>query len=240
LREAGGEGIEFGWGVAAVAAKAVAAKVGGGDVGSGEVVAFGDAEGGVVAAEDVVGGVGEPAGVAELEGELEGRAGGEGGVGEEGGEPLMVGGEVGWKLDEERTEFAGDASGGDRGDELSEGCAAFAEALEVGDALGGFEAEAEAGRGGVEPAPELGCRGQCAEGVVHLNGGELGGVIVEEGAGGRVGRIEAGLPGGIGPAGGADEEISRGGREGSGGGDYGLSGARQARLDGQPQPTRRG
>jgi len=83
----------------------------------------------------------------------------------------------------------------------------------VGDALRGFEAEAEAGRGGVEPALELGGGGEGAEGVVDFDGGKARGVDGKEGAGGDVGGVEAGLPCGIGPAGCPGEEVARRGRE---------------------------
>ncbi len=58
----------------------------------------------------------------------------------------------------------------------------------------------------------------------------MGGVEVEEAFGGDALGVEAGLPGGIGPAGGSGEEIwgSGGGR--GFGGDLGLNCARQANL----------
>ena len=76
----------------------------------------------------------------------------------------------------------------------------------MGDALWGFEAEAEAGGGCGEPAFEHLCGGQGAEGVVNLDRVELGGVELEEFLCRDVGGIEAGLPCGVGPAGGSGEE----------------------------------
>ena len=70
---------------------------------------------------------------------------------EEGFEAGVVCGEVGWELEEEWAELAGGVRGCDGGDELGEACAALAEALEVGDALRGFEAETEGWRGDGEP-----------------------------------------------------------------------------------------
>ena len=98
-------------------------------------------------------------------------------------------------------------------DELGDVGVAVAEALEVGDALRGFEAEAEGGGGGGEPAFEHFGGGQGAEGVVDLDGVELGGVELEELLGGDVGGVEAGLPGGVGPAGGSGEEVAAALRE---------------------------
>ena len=77
---------------------------------------------------------------------------------------------------------------------------AFAQVLEVGDALRSLEAETEAGWCGVEPALQLGGGGQSAEGVVDLDGGEMRGVKVQKGARGDVLGIKAGLPGEVGPA----------------------------------------
>ena len=67
-------------------------------------------------------------------------------------------------------------------------CIAVAEAFEVGDALRGLEAEAKVRRSSGEPAFEHLCGGQCAEGVVDLDGGELRGVKLEELFGGSAGQ----------------------------------------------------
>jgi hypothetical protein len=77
---------------------------------------------------------------------------------------------------------------------------------------------------------ELGEGGEGAEGVIDLDGGETGGVEMQEGVGGYVRGVEAGLPGGVGPTGGADEEVSRGRREGGGGSGDGFGSARQTGL----------
>ena len=97
-----GEGVELDWGVAAVATEAEA-DVGGSrvDLGGEEIVAFGNAEGGIVLAKYGVNLVGEPGGVAELEGDRWGVRGGEGGRAEELLEADRVGLEVGWQLKEE-------------------------------------------------------------------------------------------------------------------------------------------
>jgi len=167
-------------------------------------------------AEESVGFFGEPAGVAELEGELEGVVA-QGRRGEEIGEAGMIGDEVGRELEEQWAELAGATRGFERGDELSYGVMAIAQALEVGDSLLGLEAETKAGGCGVEPALQLSGSGEGAEGVVDLNRGEARSVDVEEGAGRNVGRVEAGLPGGIGPAGGSGEQITGRRRERRGG-----------------------
>ncbi len=60
---------------------------------------------------------------------------------------MGVGGEVGRELEEEQAELAGLAEGLERVDELGEVGVAVLEAFEVGDALRGFEAEAEVGSG---------------------------------------------------------------------------------------------
>ncbi len=157
--KAGSEFVELGGRVAAIAAQAIRAEVGCGDVGCGEVVGFSDAESYVVDAQESVGFVGEPARVAELEGELEARFGLECAGFEEGGQAGEVGAEVGWKLEEQQAELSGGSCGLEGGDELGDGGVAFAQALEVGDALRGFEAETEAGGRRVEPELELGGRG---------------------------------------------------------------------------------
>ena len=108
-----GEGVRSRRGVASVAAEAEAGVGGGGvDLGGGEVVAFGDAESGVVLAEDGVDVFGEAGLVAELEGD--GGVGREGGSGEEVGEAGGVGFEVGRELEEEQAELAGFADGVER------------------------------------------------------------------------------------------------------------------------------
>ena len=183
---------------------------GGVDFGGGEVVAFGDADGGVVLAEDGVDRFGEPGIVAELEGDGGCSRCPERGCGEEGGEALGVGLEVGWELEEEEAELAGLADGLQRGEELGYVVGAGGEAFEVRDALRRLEAEAEVrGRGG-EPGFEHRRRGQCAEGVVDFDRGELGGVELEELFGGRLRGIEGGLPRWVGPAGGSGEDVGRG------------------------------
>ena len=206
--EALGEGGEFGGGVTGGAAEAEAGVGGGGvDFGGGEVVALGDADGGVVLAEDGVDLFAEPRLVAELEGDGWCSGGAEGGCGEEGGEALGVGFEVGRELEEEEAEFAGLADGFECGDELGYVVGAVGEALEVRDALGRLEAEAEVRRRGGEPGFEHGGRGEGAEGVVDFDRGELGGVELEELFGGRFCGVEGGLPGGVGPAGGSGEDV---------------------------------
>lgn len=82
--EAFGEGGDLRRCVAAVAAEAEAGVGGGGvDLGGSEVVAFGDAEGGVVLAQNGVGLFGEAGLVAELKGYGGSSCGAEGGKGEE-------------------------------------------------------------------------------------------------------------------------------------------------------------
>lgn len=106
----------------------------------------------------------------------------------------------------------------------------------MGDALRSFKAEAEAGWGGGEPVFEHFGGGEGAEGVVDLDGGELGGVVLEEFLLGDGGGVEAWLPGGVGPAGGSGEEIaerSRGRRRGRRGG--GRQRFRYARQFGGPK-----
>ena len=128
---------------------------------------------------------------------------------EEGAEEDGVCGEVRRELEEEQAEFAGFAEGLERVYELGEVGVAVLEALEVGDALRRFEAEAKVGRGLGEPAF---CEFYCwegAEGVVDLDRGQLGGVELEELFGGEFGRVEVGLPGGVGPAGGSGEDLQR-------------------------------
>jgi hypothetical protein len=112
-------------------------------------------------------------------------------------------------LEEEETETAGGADGGERVDELGDVGLGVAEALEMGDALRGFEAESEVSGRRAKPGFEGFGGGECTEGVVDLDGVELGCVELEEFFGGDVGGIEAGLPGGIGPAGGSYEEVGR-------------------------------
>jgi len=130
------------------------------------------------------------------------------GCGEEVAKAGVVGGEVWRKLEEQGAEFAGVAGRGECGDEFGYGFVAIAQALEMSDALRSFEAETEAGRGGVEPALQLGFGGQGAEGVVDFDRGEARGVDVQEGARGNVSGVEAGLPCGVGPAGGSGKEIA--------------------------------
>jgi len=145
--------------------------------------------------------------VAELEGDGRCSGGAECGCGEEGGEALGVGLEVGRELEEEEAELAGLTDWLERRDELGYVVGAVGETFEVGDALGRLEAEAEVRRRGGEPGFEHGCRGQGAEGVVDLNRGELGGVVLEEFFGGRLRGIEGGFPCGVGPAGGSGEDV---------------------------------
>ncbi len=79
---------------------------------------------------------------------------------------------------------------------------------EVGDALRGFEGEAE-GLGGLgEPVGGLLWRGQLGEGVVHFDRVEPGGVEAEELFGGDGFGVKAGFPCGIRPARGAGEEVA--------------------------------
>jgi hypothetical protein len=144
--------------------------------------------------------------VADRDGVGRGAGGGGGGGGEEVGEEAGVGLEVGWELEEQEAEAAGGAGGFESGDELGEAGLGVAQAAEVGDALGGFEAEAEVGGRGGEPAFKHAGGWEGAEGVVDLDRGEAGGVVRKEVLGGGFGGVEAGLPGGVGPAGGAGEE----------------------------------
>src|ERR1700723_941246 len=109
------EGFDLGGRVAASAAQTVAAEAGCVDVGCDEIVAFSDAECGVVATKDIVGGVGEPAGVTEFEGELEAGLLGEGWVFEECVQTCVVGGEVRRELEEYGAEFFGCLRRCDRG-----------------------------------------------------------------------------------------------------------------------------
>jgi len=122
-----------------------------------------------VGAEDVVCGFREPGGVAKLEGDLEVRVLDERREMQESVEAVIVGCEVGWELEEERAELGCGLRWSEGSDELGERSAAFAQALEVGDALGSFEAEEEAGWSRVEPALELGWGGKGAEGVIDLD-----------------------------------------------------------------------
>jgi len=210
--DASGEGVELCGCIAAAAAEAEAGVGGGGvDLGGKEILAFGDAEGGVVLAECGVDLVGEPGLVAELEGDGRGVRGGEGGRAEEFAEAVGVGGEVGRKLEEEAAEFAGLADGLDPGNELLDVGGAVAETAEVGDALGGLKAETEAAWRGGDPDLEHGGGGEGAEGVVDLDRRELGGVEAEEAFGGCARGVEAGLPRGVGPAGGSGKEAGWGG-----------------------------
>lgn len=110
-------------------------------------------------------------------------------------------------MKEQGAETAGGGYGCERGEELVDEGGGVAEATEVRDALGGFEGEAEVRGCGGEPAFEhFGC-GKRAEGVVDLHGGEAGAVEGEEVFLAQAIGVEARLPGGIGPAGGADEEV---------------------------------
>ena len=112
------ESLNFGCAVSTRTAETIATKVCSGYVRGDEVFGVGDAEGCVVAAESIVGGVGEPAWVAELEGELEEWMRGEDWVVEEACETVGVCGEVWGKLEEERAELAGGLSGSKRSYEI--------------------------------------------------------------------------------------------------------------------------
>jgi hypothetical protein len=118
--EALGEGRELRCVIAAGAAKAITVEGCGGYVGCDEVIAFGDAEGCVVTAKEVVRVVGEPCGMAELEGKADVGMRDEDGGCEEGSEASEVDGEVRWKLEEEWAEFGRGVDGFDRGEEGEE------------------------------------------------------------------------------------------------------------------------
>ncbi len=201
------EGFELCRGVATVATE-TEADVGarGVDLRGCEVVTFGDAEGGVCRAKKVVGLAGEPGVVAELEGNRRGIGGGESGRAEKLGEAIGIGFEVGRELKEKEAELAGLPDWFKRGDELLNLCGAVAQAAEVSDALGGLEAETEVLRCDGEPAFDHLGRGQGTEGVVDFDRGEPGGVEAQEVFLREARRVEARLPGWVGPAGGAGEE----------------------------------
>ena len=167
--------------VAAVAAQAEAG-VGSGGVYLGrlEVVRGGDAEGRVMLPEDGVGFLREPRFVAELEGDAGSRRGLEGRCGKEVRQAREVCLEVGRQLNKDDAKLAGCGRRLKRGEELRNKRMAIAQAAEVRDALWSLEGEAEAGRGLVEPTLELSWLKGRAEGVVDLDRGELGGVVLEE------------------------------------------------------------
>ena len=125
----------LGGSVAGGATEAEAGVSGGGvDLGCGEVVTFGDAEGGVVVAQDGVGGLGEERWVTEFEGDGDVAEGGNFEEGGEAGEVVVVGFEVGRELEEEQAEASG-GDGGEGSEEVGDVGLAVAEALDVGDAL---------------------------------------------------------------------------------------------------------
>src|SRR5579875_1542371 len=171
--EAFGEGVELAGEIAAVATQAITTEISRGDIWRGQGVRVGYAKGGVRGAQRVVDGFGEPAGMTELKGYLGGRGCAQRGCLQEGGEAREVCLEVGWKLEEDRTELARVPCGLEGSEETVELVPAFAQAREMGDALRSLEAEAEAGRSRREPAFQLGARGQGAEGVVDLHRGKL-------------------------------------------------------------------
>jgi len=179
--------------------------------GCGEVIAFRDAEGSVVIAEDGVDLLAEPSLVTEFEGDGRGSGGAEGWGFEECCEACGVGFEIGWKLKEDEAEFGGLTHGLKSGEKEGYVFGAVGEALDVGDSLWSFEAEAEEWLCGGEPVLEHLCGWQGSEGVVDFDGAELSGVELEEFFSGRGGGVENGLPGGIGPTGSSCEDASGGG-----------------------------
>ena len=207
-----GEGGELRGGVAAGATQAEAG-VGGGGVDfrgckiARVVAGVGDAESRVVLPEQIEDGLLEPGGMSELKGDARRGRAGERGKAEEVSQEGGVGLEVWRQLEEERPESAG---GGDRrecGEELVDVGRGIAQTAEVGNALGCLEGEAEVRRGCGEPAIEHLWRGQSAERVVDFDRREAGAVEGEEVPLGEASRVEARLPGRIGPAGGANKEI---------------------------------
>jgi hypothetical protein len=119
-------------------------------------------------------------------------------------------------LDKERAEFRAEAGG--LSEKSLEQRAAVAELGGVGDGLGEFDGEAEAGgRGGGPTLPGFAHVGSVEAGV-DFYATETVGVTLEVGelsvAGGREG---GGVVFGEGPAGGADVEVVEWGRVGSGG-----------------------
>ena len=148
--------------------------------GGAQVVAFGDAQCGVVQAQYRVGLFGEPARVAEFECGHGRRGAGKRRRGEEVGEQRGVGLEVWRKLEQHRPQLARGAHRFQHVDEPAGNLVAVAQAAEVGDALRGFEAEPEAGRRGREPSGQRRCRRKRAKGVVDLDRVELRRVVLQK------------------------------------------------------------
>ena len=108
-----------------------------------EVVTFSDAERGIVIAKDGVGLLGEPGFVTKFEGDWRGAFCLECRGREEVFEAIRICFEIRRKLEEEQTEFARLARWFQGSNELSNVGATVLQSLEVRDALGRFEAEAE-------------------------------------------------------------------------------------------------
>lgn len=181
------------------------------DFRSREIVAFCDAEGGVVRAENRVDFVAEPGFVTKFKGDGGSSRAVEGWGSEEAAETFGIGLEVWGKLEEEKTELARLPYDFQDRDEVGNVRLAVREALDVGDSLGRLEAEAEKVRGRGEPTFERGNSRKGAKGVVDLYGAELPGIELKKAFRRGAIRIKRRLPSGIGPAGGSCKD-SRGSR----------------------------
>lgn len=144
--------------------------------------------------------------MAELEGDGQGSGTVEGWGREKIAEAFGIGLHIRRQLEEQEAEFSGLAHGFEDTSEIGDVGFAVVEPLDMGDALWGFEAEAKERWCCGKPVLQHGCCGESAEGVVHLDGTELGGVELEEALLGESFRVEGRLPCGVGPAGSASED----------------------------------
>jgi len=151
---------------------------GGVDLGRSKVVAFSNAERGVVGAENGINLLTEPGFVAELEGDGRGASDAESRSFEEGGEACPIGPEVRWKLEEDEAELAGLADGLKNREEEGDVIGAVGEPLDVGDTLRRLEAEAEERLAERKPVFDHLGGGQSAKSIVDLDRAELRGVIL--------------------------------------------------------------
>ncbi len=117
--------------------------------------------------------------------------------------------EVRWQLEEQQPEFARLADRLQRVHELGDDLMAITQTFQVRDALRRLEAKAEALRRRGEPVFERARAWQLAEGVIHLNRVELGGIVGEKLLRRQARRIEVRLPRGVSPSRGAGKQTSR-------------------------------
>ena len=168
-------------------------------LGGRQIVAFGDAEGCIVGAENGVDLLREPGSVAELEGDRGCPRSTQCGDFEKGRQTGSVGFEIRGKLEENEAQFTGLTHRLEDGDQVGDIVVAVGKTFNVGDPLWRFEAEAKKWVSGRKPVFEHLCGGQRTEGVVDLDRTKLRGVELEEFFRGCRGRVEGGLPCGVGP-----------------------------------------